>query len=55
MPEDKTYVEQQVAKREAKREGARTALEDAVWKMLEAGYTPEQVRGEVDYAIEDAE
>lgn len=37
------------------REKAREAVEDAVLQMLEAGFTPTEVKAEVDYAIETAE
>jgi hypothetical protein len=37
------------------RERAREALEDAVYRCLEAGMTPEAVVAEVQYAIKTAE
>jgi hypothetical protein len=33
-------------------EGLRSTIEDAVARALEAGWTPNEVREEVDYAIE---
>jgi DNA-binding transcriptional regulator YhcF (GntR family) len=40
---------------EAARERARTALEDAVYRMLEAGFSADEVKAECEYAIESAE
>lgn len=40
---------------EQTKERIRMALEDAVARALEAGFTPEEVREEVAYAIESFE
>jgi hypothetical protein len=40
---------------EQKREKARTALQDGVYQMIEAGYSATEVEEEVKYALEDAE
>lgn len=37
------------------RERARMALEDGVYKMLEADYTADEVRSEVEYALENVD
>lgn len=37
---------------EAEKERARTALEDAVYRAIEAGMTAEEVLDEVRYALE---
>lgn len=36
------------------KEQERIALEEAVFRMLEAGYTIEEVREEVEYALQGA-
>ncbi len=38
-----------------KKEAARSALEDAVYRALEAGMKPEEIVEEVRYALESAE
>lgn len=40
---------------EVAREKARMALEDAVYRMIEAGFTESEITEEVRYAIETAE
>jgi hypothetical protein len=40
---------------EQEREKARTAIEDAVYRMLEAGFTAAEVKSEVEYALENSE
>lgn len=40
---------------ERTRERVRMEVEDAVLRALEAGFTPDEIREEVNYAIESAE
>lgn len=37
------------------KERARTAIEDAVYRALEAGMTEQQIRDEVEYTLEAAD
>lgn len=36
-------------------DAARAALEDAVYRALEAGLSPDDIKGEVEYALESAD
>jgi hypothetical protein len=48
------YEEEEVMG-EQEREKARMALEDGVYRMLEAGYTADEIKAEAEYALESSQ